>query len=484
MERAKIQLKLPNLLLGKSNGMIDLKRIAFLYNKYLKPAIRGHRLVMFGRHFLVLCFVLFSVGGARSQSRTEFGTVNKQNITAPNIGDPIPNELWGIPLQVVNDPEGKKSSTLSDYKGKLIILDFWSTWCVPCIRNFPKLHDLQNEFGDKIKVLAVTPENTDKITKFFTTGVGKEHTYVHSVIADSVLSRYFPHMGVPHIVWISPDGRVLNTTQADQVSQANIEAVLNDRKTNMVAKIDIDRNRPLFLSEHFSDNLQLNSYSIFAKGYYPGLPSGNNFKKTKDGKVYGRQMTNATMMSIYNPILYELFSKNGEQFNSKRIITEVAEPALLHLIKKDGKSDKSNFYNYELIIPEEKADSLYYYMLADLNRYSEYTGTIEKRMVDCLVLVRTSEKDKIKSKGGEPKIDFSASPIILTNQKLIAVMNMLSDRANIKLPIVDETGYTDNVDIEFSGINDLASLKKQLNSYDLDLVPAKRDLNMFVIKDK
>ncbi|QQD14397.1 TlpA family protein disulfide reductase [Sphingobacterium sp. UDSM-2020] len=408
----------------------------------------------------------------------------QQTITPLKIGDPIPDALWNTPLQVVNHPDGKATITLNEYKDKLIILDFWATWCVPCIRNFPKLHDLQNEFGDKIKVLAVTNQNTDVITTFFTTGVGKEHTYVHSVINDNILSQYLPHKSVPHIVWISPDGIVLNTTHADQVSQANIEAVLNDRKTNMVAKVDIDRNRPLFLSEHFSDNLQLNSYSIFAKGYYPGLPSGNNFKKTKDGKVYGRQMTNATMMSIYNPILYELFSKNGEQFNSKRIITEVAEPALLHLIKKDGKSDKSNFYNYELIIPEDKADSLYYYMLADLNRYSEYTGTIEKRMVDCLVLVRTSEKDKIKSKGGEPKIDFSASPIILTNQKLIAMVNMLSERANIKFPIVDETGYTNNVDIEITGFTDLASLKKELNRYDLDLIPAKRSLNMFVLRDK
>ncbi|VTR46442.1 Cytochrome c biogenesis protein tlpA [Sphingobacterium thalpophilum] len=442
-------------------------------------------LVTGGRYFLsIICFMLFGVEVARPQSR-EPGTANNQNITALNIGDQIPEALWNTPLQVVNHPQGKQTATLADYKSKLIILDFWATWCGNCIKNFPKLHALQNEFGDKIKVLAITKEDTDKIAKFFKTGVGKEHTYVNSVINDSVLSKYFPYRSVPHIAWINPNGKVLNTTQAEDITTANIQAILDNQKTQMVAKVDIDKNRPLFLSEHFSNDLQLKSYSIFVKGYYPGLPSGNNFKKTEDGEIYGRQMTNTTMMRIYNPILYELFDKKGDQFSSKRMIIEVKEPALLDVIKnEDGKSERYNLYNYELIVPEEKADSLYYYMLADLNRYSDYIGSIEKRMVDCLVLIRTSTIDKIKSKGGKPKNTFPASPSILTNQKLGSMINMLSEEKVITLPIVDETGYTDNVDIEVSGIKDLTSLKKELNRYNLDLVPAKRSLNMFVLKDK
>ncbi|TWI20346.1 TlpA family protein disulfide reductase [Sphingobacterium siyangense] len=436
--------------------------------------------------YILLAFLLMYVAVFQQVHAqvTPAKAANSFKPTPLSIGDQIPDELWDIPLQVVNHPEGKKTITLADYKGKLIILDFWATYCSPCIKNFPKLHTLQNEFGDRLKVLAVTKEDTDKITRFFKTGAGKEHTNVHSVINDSVLSKYFPHKTVPHIVWVAPNGKVLNTSQAEDITKANIQAVLDNRKTQILSKVDIDRNRPLFLSEHFTDNLKIKSYSIFAKGYYPGLPSGNNFKKTKEGKIYGRQMTNATIMSIYNPILYELFSKKGEQFNSNRIITEVTEPALLHLIKKDEKSDKSNFYNYELIIPEEKADSLYYYMLADLNRYSEYTGTIEKRMVDCLVLVRTSKQDKLKSKGGQQKNTFPASPSILINQKIEAMLNLISDENFITLPIVDETGYNDNVDIEVSDIKNLANFKKELNRYDLDLIPAKRSLNMFVIKDK
>lgn len=442
-------------------------------------------LVTGGRYFLTLiCFMLFS-GVARPQSR-EVGTANNQNITALNIGDPVPDALWNTPLQVVNHPQGKQTITLADYKGKLIILDFWSTWCGPCIKNFPKLHALQNEFDDKIKVLAVTSENTEKINKFFKTGAGKEHTYVKSAINDSLLSAYFPHRSVPHIAWINPDGKLLNTTQGEDVTQANIQSILDNQKTPMIAKIDIDRDRPLFLSEHFSNDLQLKSYSIFVKGYYPGLPSGNNFKKTKDGKVYGRQMTNATMMSIYSPLIYELFDRNGDKFNSKRMIIDVKEPALLNVIeKKDGDNEKHNFYNYELIVPEDKADSLYYYMLADLNRYSDYIGIIEKRTVDCLLLKRTTTKDKIRSKGEKPKTTFLANNAIhFVNRPIAHIVNNLNEDTLINQLIIDDTGYSDMVDIETVVFTDLESLKKELNRYDLDLIPAKRNLNIFVLKDK
>lgn len=439
-----------------------------------------------GKHFLyVLFFMLFSIGVVRSQS-PEREAVDNKIITPLNIGDQIPDELWNTPLQVVNHPEGKETITLADYKGKLIILDFWATWCVPCIRNFPKLHGLQNEFNDAIKVLAVTQEDTDRINTFFTTGVGQKHTYLNSVVNDSILSQYITYKSVPHIAWIDPDGKFINATQAKEVTKANIQSILDGDKAELASKIDIDRDRPLFISEHFNDDLELKSYSIFSKSYYPGLPNGNKEKKTKDGVVYGRQMTNATMMIIYRVILTHLFEREGEKFNSKRIIVDVKKPALLDLIKKtDGGNENYNIYNYELIVPKEKSDSLYDYMLADLNRYSDYIGVIEKRMVDYLALVKTSTDDKIKSNGEKARTVYpSTTAFTLTNRPMDYIVNLLNGDTPIKLPIFDETGYTDNVDIEITDYTDLEALRDQLNRYDLDLVPAKQQLDMFVIKDK
>ena len=448
-------------------------------------ACRRLALEVSDRLFLLgVCFILFCIATAQAQS-VETRPAIGQSIKYLNIGDQIPDELWNLPLQVVNHPQGKETITLADHKGKLIILDFWATWCSPCIRNFPKIHALQNEFGDKIKVLAVTPQDIDVINKFFKTEVGKDLTYVTSVVQDSILSEYFPFICVPHLVWINPAGILLNTTRADEVTHANIQSIVDNKNIRMVTKKYIDPNNPLFLSEYLIDGLHIQAFSIFTKRDYPGLPSGNVFRRTKDGKVYGRQITNAPILDIYYAVINELFNKSGEQFNLKRLLIDVKEPALLNVIEKeDGEYEKHNLYNYELIIPEQKADSLYHYMLTDLNRYSDYIGSIEKREVDCFVLIRTSTKDKIKSKGGKPKTSFSPTHAHLINRPIGHIVNMANGDTLTKLPIIDETGYTDNVDVEINGFKDFTNFRKELNKYDLDLIPAKRSLNMFVIKDK
>lgn len=446
-------------------------------SRFLKTTIKA----------LVLPLFMFAISWKVSYSQVRSSYIADTEIYPLSIGEKVPDELWNTPLQVVNDPDGKTTATLADYKGKLIILDFWATWCSPCIKYFPKVHALQNKFGDKIKILAATYENLEKINTFFKTGAGKEHTDVNSVVNDSVLSRYFPHNGVPHIVWINTKGRLVNTTRAEFLTAANIQSILDGKKTQMITKHDIDRKRPLFLSKYFGDDMELKSYSIFAKGVYPGLPQGGTFKKNEQGVVYGRQITNSPMMDVYLPLIFPLFKKKGEMFGLNRMILKVKEPKLLNLIpKRGGGFETYNLYNYELIVPEAKADSLYNYMLADLNRYSDYIGIIEKRMTDCLVLVRTSAKDKIKTKGGRTKNTFPQTSSIINNMSLSSIVNKLQggDADFIKVPVIDETNYSGNVDMELSGVSDLPSLRKGLKKYDLDLVPAKRVLSMFVLKDK
>ena len=435
---------------------------------------------------LLLFLVLFTASVQLCSAQLRIHNSPNSQTHALSIGDIIPESLWNLPLQVVNNPEGKSTVNLADYKGKLILLDFWSTWCSPCIAFFPIMHALQKRVGKDMVVLAVTPENKSKITKFFQNGAGKSLQYVQSVINDSALSEYFPHNGYPHIAWISPSGSLINTTRADEVTFDHVDAVLHNHIPAMTSKIDIDQNRPLFLSRNFSDDLILQARSMFIKGAYMGLPSGNNYQLDQDGNIIGRKWTNLPMMDIYYPAAYEMFKRKGEKFRLKRVIKDVKAPEQLSFIKiGPQKFDKSNLYSYELILPKDRVDSLFDYMLSDLNRYSDYTTSFERRKVKCLELVRTSDKDLIKTKGGKRKNSFPATPSVLRNFPLSFMIGRLNGANSLKMPlIIDGTGYTGNVDIEISEVKSLKQLKAELNKYDLDLIPTEKELLMFVIKDK
>src|SRR5690606_38825903 len=119
------------------------------------------------------------------------------------IGDTIPEWLWHVPLQVVNYPEGKDTITINDYRGKLIILDFWATWCSSCIAMMPKLSALEkdNELG--LKVVPVAYEDAEKVSSFLSGNKNARNLSFSSITSDTLLSDLFPHRSLPHYIWIN-----------------------------------------------------------------------------------------------------------------------------------------------------------------------------------------------------------------------------------------------------------------------------------------
>lgn len=75
-------------------------------------------------------------------------------------------EKSGVPVLSGTDIFGQSFSS-SDAKGKILIVNFWASWCAPCIQEVPSLVRLVKEFDGKIKVLAISEDtNTDDIQVF------------------------------------------------------------------------------------------------------------------------------------------------------------------------------------------------------------------------------------------------------------------------------------------------------------------------------
>jgi thiol-disulfide isomerase/thioredoxin len=76
--------------------------------------------------------------------------------TALKIGDKVPD----IEFKMLN--HSSKSTKLSDYRGKVVILDFWTTFCTPCVAKFPQLDSLQKANSDLVKILLVNQDDLSK----------------------------------------------------------------------------------------------------------------------------------------------------------------------------------------------------------------------------------------------------------------------------------------------------------------------------------
>lgn len=398
------------------------------------------------------------------------------------VGESLPENFWTTPLQVVNHPQ--KTISFNSNKNKLILLDFWATWCSACLKKFPQMEELKKKFGDKINIIAVTEQNRATIEKFFASTNGQRYKSVVSVVDDKMLTQMFPHTAVPFIVWIK-DGKIINTTDGGQVNEQTITEVLKNETSSLQTVIQIDRKRPLMLSENFElEKLSsIVGYNLFAKGRIRAIPFGSGFHR--DGEiVYGRQFTNFSLMNIYRGISYELFRQSGDKFSDKRLMNLTKNPEAIDFNTTTG-GNFEKLYSIEYIVPKEDASNLYTRMLRYVNENSNYVASIEKKPVKCLVLRRTSSIDKIASKGSESIGNVLKAPYMLRNVGLDYLLSALEATNDITtLPVIDETHYLGKVDLKFSSFQDLKSIQKELSAYDLELVEVVKELPMLVVKDK
>jgi thiol-disulfide isomerase/thioredoxin len=57
---------------------------------------------------------------------------------------------------------GKGSYSLSSLQGKVVVVDFWATWCGPCKQSFPKLEEMSKKVGDKVEVVGISVDDEKK----------------------------------------------------------------------------------------------------------------------------------------------------------------------------------------------------------------------------------------------------------------------------------------------------------------------------------
>lgn len=110
----------------------------------------------------------------------------------------------------LKDLDGKDVS-LSDFKGKWVVLDFWGSWCIWCIKGFPELKEAYEKYGDKLVIIGIDCNESEDDWK---AGVAKYQLPWVNVYCpqDNPLMTEYGIQGFPTKAIVGPEGKIRNIT--------------------------------------------------------------------------------------------------------------------------------------------------------------------------------------------------------------------------------------------------------------------------------
>lgn len=135
----------------------------------------------------------------------------------PLVGGPAPTfNLEAVDGQTVN---------MSDLKGRLVVLNFWATWCVPCIKEMPEFQKAHESLHPKVKIIGINlAESKEKVGEYI-----RDKGLSFSILLDAYgnVSQEYRVVNLPVTFFITPDGIIREKVFGGGVTRKMIEAKIN-----------------------------------------------------------------------------------------------------------------------------------------------------------------------------------------------------------------------------------------------------------------
>ncbi|RDC56986.1 DUF3738 domain-containing protein [Pedobacter chinensis] len=343
---------------------------------------------------------------------------------------------------------------------KIYILNFWGTWCSPCIPEMDSLARLQKQNEAKIQVIGISDDTPSRLANYLK---NKPSKIWLSSDTSGFFYQLFALAYVGQSAIINSKGKVVALVRTDSINQKLITRLIKGEivKSSAALKEKAINNN----DDIFGVDSTLNS-SFTLRGYMVGQQSMSK-RYILNGAYKNRRITfvNSSAESMYRAV-YGIVAQ-------KQIAYEVPEKEVSDF------DNKQSLYCLDLLVKAEEKDSLYNILQQRLQQFMPVKARIEYREMPVYALVNKNFNQKESAKENL-SYGFSGRGYDGVGATLANFANdYLSNE--LGLPVVDETGLTQKYDIKTNvEVRTKEGIVKSLTDIGLELFKKEKKMKVLV----
>lgn len=362
------------------------------------------------------------------------------------VGSVVPD----FTIQVVTS-EGTVPVNIKDYRGKVVVLEFWATYCGPCLPAMDHLDKIKSKIPNEVEIFAITDENRQKVVSFLNqrpTGL------LVGLDENRRLNTLFYHLFMPHTILIGPDGVLRAITSPDQITEELIYLAKSGAEIVVKTKAEFaDQNESATALVPLS--VEDNSlYKVIISSAISGVQTQVNKKAENE-----YDFINCTVPGMYQA-LYQATQNNKEE----RPCLEVTQQTK-YLLQENYQ------YCMKLKVPEKMKDRLAFIGMQHLEEVFAIKpqNELRKRNVYALVINETG----IKTADSTETSAISIKEFI----------QLLWDTRLVDKPIVNQSGLPDEAIISIDIPTQVAEVSDRLAALGMRLEPITKELSCLILHE-
>ncbi len=180
---------------------------------------------------LLIVALLVAFSGCVKKSNEDQGSAQTGQVrgvpevtTVTKRQDLVPNFTW-------KDPAGK-TTTFDAFKGKVTLINFWATWCVPCKKELPDLVAISKEMSDKgVKVLGISTDRGSNVGEEVASFVQENQIPYQIIVSNEDLEEAFGNIrAIPTSFLVNADGKIVQSFIGGRTKEFFAQAIADAMK--------------------------------------------------------------------------------------------------------------------------------------------------------------------------------------------------------------------------------------------------------------